>query len=111
MCIAENRDPGNELKRIEETLRESEERFRKVFEEGQFGMGMVNQNFFFIRANAAFCGMLGFSEQELVSLTLKDVTHPEPISGDAENLAKLFAGKILVYKTLPFLLNKPGVDL
>jgi DNA-binding NtrC family response regulator len=54
-----------ELKQAEAALRESEERFRKVFEEGPLGMALVGQNFRLIEVNPAFCRMLGYTEQEL----------------------------------------------
>ncbi len=56
-------------KRVEDALRESEERFRKVFEEGPLGMVMASTtNGQFLQANAAFCQMLGYAEEELKRL-------------------------------------------
>jgi PAS domain S-box-containing protein len=97
-----------ERKQAEESLRESEDRFRKIFEEGQFGMVIVNKDFFFVRANAAFCAMLGYSEAELVSRTFRDITHPDHLAGDVENVARLSKGEIQVYKTEKRYVRKDG---
>jgi PAS domain S-box-containing protein/putative nucleotidyltransferase with HDIG domain len=86
-------------KRREEVLRESEERFRRIFEEGPLGMAMSDPYFHFIRANAALCRMLGYTEKELTSLTFKEITHPDHVNGDTESLKKLLHGDIPFYRT------------
>ncbi len=48
-----------ERKWTEDALRESEERFRKIFEEGPLGMAIVGQDFRFIKVNPKMCQMLG----------------------------------------------------
>jgi PAS domain S-box-containing protein len=88
-----------ERKKAEKALRESEEQFRKMFEESPLGKVMVNSDFRFIRANAAFCRTLGYTEQELLSLTLKDVTHPDHVEGDILRGNELISGKISLYRT------------
>ncbi|HEX7510093.1 MAG TPA: PAS domain S-box protein, partial [Chitinivibrionales bacterium] len=85
--------------RLHDTLKESEMRFRKVFEDGPLGMVMVDKNFVFTRVNSAFCRMLGYEEKELLCLTFKDITHPDHVSGDMENVKKVFTGELPIYKT------------
>lgn len=48
-----------ELKRIEEALRESEDRFKKIFEEAYLGIVITSPSFAFVKANPAFCRMMG----------------------------------------------------
>jgi len=85
--------------RAEEVLRDSEERFRRIFEEGPLGMAMSDPFFRFVRANAALCRMLGYTEKELTALTFKDITHPEHVAVDADSMQKLFRGEASVYRT------------
>jgi PAS domain S-box-containing protein len=80
-------------------LRESEAKFKKIYEDGPLGMVMMNIDFHFIMANNNFCRMLGYDEQELKNLTFKDITHPDYISSDLDNIKKLVKGDIPVYKT------------
>ncbi|MCX6100526.1 MAG: PAS domain S-box protein, partial [Candidatus Bipolaricaulota bacterium] len=57
--------------------RESEERFRRIFEESPIGMVTVGLDFRFTRANSAFCDMIGYTESELLTKSFVDITHPE----------------------------------
>jgi PAS domain S-box-containing protein len=93
---------------MEEMFRESKDLFRKIFEDGHIGMVIEDRNFFFLRANAAFCSMIGYSEQELVSRTFTDITHPDHVAGDAKNALKLASGDIPVYKTEKRYIRKDG---
>ncbi len=47
-------------------LKQSEERFREVFEHSPFGMTVAGPDGSFLRVNAVFCEMVGYSEQELL---------------------------------------------
>ncbi len=86
-------------KQMEKAVQESEEQFRKMFEESPLGMVMAGADLRFIRANAAFCRMMGYTEQELASLTFKDITHPEHIAEDTLRVNDLLTGKIPLYRT------------
>ena len=86
-------------KLAEEFLKESEDRFRRIFEEGPLGMATSGSDFKFIKANAAFFRMMGYEEKELTALTFKDITHPEHIAKDIESINKLLAGDIPLYRT------------
>ena len=82
------------LKVHEQELRESEERFRKVFESTAIGSVIVGCNGRFRLVNPAFEEMLGYSEDELLSMTLLDVTHP-----DDREAAKRWAKRMSVGET------------
>ena len=62
----------------EQALKESEERFRKMFEETTIGIAFADvQTSRFIRVNPALRQMLGYKESELLGLTVADISHPE----------------------------------
>jgi PAS domain S-box-containing protein len=86
------------LKRSEEALRQSEERFRKVFEEGPVGIALGSPDFRILKANRALCEMLGYSEKELTGLRFADITHPEDAERTLQLGRELFAGKIPSYQ-------------
>jgi PAS domain S-box-containing protein len=88
-----------EIKQTEEVLRDSESRFRKIFEEGTFGIVIVNEEGRFLAANAAFCRMVGYTSEELSSMTFMDITHPDHIAQDSEKVRELREGAISVYRT------------
>jgi PAS domain S-box-containing protein len=86
-------------KQMEKAVEESERQFRQMFEESPIGMVMVGADARYIRANAAFCGMLGYTEEELTSLALKDTAHPDHIADDVLYANDLISGKISFYRT------------
>jgi PAS domain S-box-containing protein len=57
-----------ERRQMEKAVRESGEQFERLFKESPLGMVKVGADGRFIRANAAFCNMLGYTEHELASL-------------------------------------------
>ena len=71
-----------EQKQSEAALRESEERFRRVFEEGPLGLALVGKDYRFLNANAALCQMVGYQEAELVQKTFAEITHPDDVCTD-----------------------------
>ena len=74
------------------SLRESEERFRSIFENAAAGMALVEADGSFIQINAAFCRFLGYTEEELLRITVADVTHPGDRNETVAHLAEVRAG-------------------
>ena len=64
-------------KRAKRALRESEERFRQTFELAGSGIGHVDLQGRFVRVNRALCRILGYTTEELVGKTVKEVSHPD----------------------------------
>ena len=64
----------------EHNLRESEERFRGVFESAPVGMYLLDPEGRILQVNAAFCRMLGYTEPQLLALNWKDLCHPDEMS-------------------------------
>lgn len=61
-------------RRAEHALNESEERFRRGFEDGPIGVAFVDRELRFIRANRSFCQLIGYSEEELYELTTRELS-------------------------------------
>ncbi len=67
-------------RRVEERtadLQHSKERFRAAFTQGGIGMALVSLEGRFLQVNRAFCQILGYSEEEILAMSFKDITHPE----------------------------------
>jgi PAS domain S-box-containing protein len=86
-------------KQWEDALRDSEERFRKVFEESPIGIVLTSRDFQFFNANPAFCRMLGYTADEMSSKTFLEVTHPEHRNIDKENVERMWREEIPNYIT------------
>ncbi len=80
----------HERKQAEKALRESEERFRTIFEKGQVGIVRVANDGAFLQANPAFCAILGYGAAEILSLNVDTVTHPEDRAQSREEMLALF---------------------
>ena len=78
--IAVNLRDISERRRIEETLRDAQVRFEEAFKHAPIGMAMTGPDGRFFRVNPAFCRMLGYSNDELVELAFKDLTHPDDVA-------------------------------
>lgn len=97
-----------ERKQMEEGLRNSEERFRKIFENNQYGIILTGADLKFIRANPAFCKITGYSEAELLTKKFSDITHPENVEADVVSVEKMISGKIPFYLTEKRYIKKTG---
>jgi PAS domain S-box-containing protein len=97
-----------ERKRAESALRESEERFRRVFEEGPLGLALVGKDFHFLKVNGALCQMVGYSEAELLQMSFADITHPDDLGANVELAEKLFKHEIPLYQLQKRYVRKNG---
>src|SRR5262245_21396165 len=77
--------------RVEEVLRRSEQEFRSLFDLSAIGMAQVSPEGRYLRVNRKLCQMLGYSEEELLQLTLHEVTHPDDREFSAARLNSSFA--------------------
>ncbi|MBD2043413.1 PAS domain-containing sensor histidine kinase [Microcoleus sp. FACHB-672] len=68
-----------ERKQTEAALRESEERFRRAFEDVATGMALVGLDGSYLQVNRALSEMLGYSELELTATTSQALTHPADV--------------------------------
>jgi PAS domain S-box-containing protein len=81
------------LATTEAALRHSENLFRRTFDEAPAGTAIVNLNLFFLRANAAFCRFIGYTEEELRGLRFAQITHPDDIAASVEQARQLLTGE------------------
>lgn len=85
-------------RKAEEALRESEERFSSAFVHAPIGVALVSPEGRWLKVNRALCDLVGYSEAELLTRTFQDITHPEDLEGDLENVRRLIAGEIRSYQ-------------
>ncbi|MBF0336726.1 MAG: PAS domain S-box protein [Nitrospirae bacterium] len=86
-------------KDVEERLRDSEYRFRTMFEQAPVGIAIIaSHTGNFIRINKTYCDIVGYSENEMLSLAFQEITHPEDIQPDLDNMRRLISGEISMFK-------------
>ncbi|MBV6342223.1 PAS domain S-box protein [Candidatus Magnetobacterium casense] len=88
-----------ERKDVEERLRDSEYRFRTMFEQAPLGVAIIASNTGkFIHINQTYCDIVGYSEGEMLTLAFQEITHPEDIQPDMDNMRRLISGEIPMFK-------------
>lgn len=97
-----------ELKHAELALRESEERFRRIFEDSPLGIAVTDKNDYFIKVNNTLCQMLGYSDDEFKKLTYHDLTHEEHLDEHNKQVQKLKDALIPEYKMEKHYVRKNG---
>lgn len=68
-----------EHRRAAESLRASEERFRNAFEFTNVPMVLTDLEHRFVRVNEAFAKMFGYSQMEMLEMSVSDITHPDDL--------------------------------
>ncbi len=71
-------------KQATEALRESESRFRAIFERAGIGMALMDMDENLLQTNHALQEMLGYSAEELQGMTLDQITHPDDIKRELD---------------------------
>lgn len=84
-------------KLAEDALRESEERFRAVFEQAAIGLEYTDLEGNFLLVNQALIDLLGYAQTELLSLKFQDITHPDDLPENQQYFQQLLAGEIPSY--------------
>ena len=82
-----------EAKQTEEALRESEQVFRKMFEDSMDGMVLADKTGKYIKINKALSKILGYSQEELLTMDSSDVTYPGDVNQHSDVAQQVFAGE------------------
>lgn len=77
----------------EAALLASEQRFRRTFDQSPMGAAIVSLDYRFLRVNAQLCRITGYSEHELLELSLPDISHPDDLAADLALKGQLIAGE------------------
>ena len=92
------REP-TEQKRAEQVSQDNEERLRAAFEQAAVGMAHVGLDGRCLRVNQKLCGILGYGHDEMMGLTVQDLTHPDDRETDGADVRRLLAGEVPAYST------------
>lgn len=95
-------------KQTEVALRESEERFRAMFNQASVGIALIALDGRFIQVNAALCEITGYSHEELIQLNFQEITHPDDLEIDWENARRVLAKEISGYSLEKRYIRKNG---
>ncbi len=94
-------------RKAEKELKESEEKFRNFFENSPVGKSMTSADGS-MKINKAFCEMLGYSEEELLNMTWKEITYPDDIHKSNKMISSLLQGEVKSIRFEKRYLHKNG---
>lgn len=100
-------DDITERKLATELLKESEEKFRVLFDHSAVGNSMTGLDGT-ILVNKTFCNMIGYSEEELKIKNWADITHPDDIQQSSNIMKSLIEGEISVARFEKRYIHKNG---
>jgi diguanylate cyclase (GGDEF)-like protein/PAS domain S-box-containing protein len=91
-----------ERKRAEKSLKETELKFRTIFDSASDGILLLNvDDRKFSSANEKICNMLGYTKEELLKLSIHDIHPQESVPFVIDQSEKLLKKEILVAKNIP----------
>ena len=80
--------------RMEQALRDSEQRFRAMFENAAVGFVITSPDAVFLDCNDMLCKIVGYSRDELIGKFAPSVLWPEDVPAALERLRALVAGEV-----------------
>ncbi|MFA9561728.1 MAG: PAS domain S-box protein, partial [Nitrospirota bacterium] len=84
-----------ERKQAEALIRKGERKFRAIYEQAPTGIGTMNSlSGQFTEINQKFCAITGYSKEEMLERNFQDITHPDDLQADLDQMQKLLAGQI-----------------
>jgi PAS domain S-box-containing protein len=96
-----------ERRNAEEALRESEDKFKYVFDNSTVAKSITAVNNT-LHANQAFCEMVGYSMEELENKPWREITHPEDIKLNEKEVGEILAGKKETSRFIKRYIHKNG---
>jgi PAS domain S-box-containing protein len=100
-----------ERKKAEDALRESEERFRGTFENAGVGIAHVDFDGRWLRLNEKLCAIVGYTREELLHKTFKDITYPGDLPASLDRVARLRRGEFPSYSLEKRYVRKDGTPV
>lgn len=95
-------------KAAEAALRQSEARLSATYNHALVGIGEVDQDGRFIRANEQFSVITGYSLEELRGKTFLDITHPSELTDERNRFVEHWAGSRDAYTVEKRYIRKDG---
>jgi diguanylate cyclase (GGDEF)-like protein/PAS domain S-box-containing protein len=97
-----------ERRLVEVALRESEQRFRRSFDDAAIGMALVGTDGRFLRTNRSLRELLGYPDKELLGKTFQDITYTDDLSVDLDHFERILAGEMRTYQIEKRYIHKKG---
>lgn len=92
-------------------LRESEERFREVFDHAPVGVYVAGVEGRFLQVNATFCRMLGYAKEELLARSWQELCHPDDLAAALQRRDQMWSDGADAVEGKRRYLHRNGMDV
>ncbi len=97
-----------ERKQAEEVRREILARYEATFENAAIGIAHIAPDGRYLRVNQKLCEIVGYTREELLVKTFREVIHPADVDGHRLNMEQLLKGQIQSYTIEKRYIRKDG---
>lgn len=89
-------------------LKSIQNEYKFIFDLAAIGIARLNLDGTWLECNPKLCDIVGYSSDELMQLTFQDITHPDDLSEDLENVQQLLNGQCQEYSMVKRYFHKQG---
>ena len=98
-----------ERTRVGKAHRENDPMFRAIFEQAAVGVAEIeSRTGRFLRINKKYCEIVGTNQEEMLAKTFQDITHPDDLQQDLDNMDRLLTGEIISFALEKRYVHKNG---
>jgi len=90
--ITERRRQDDRYSTLLDKLSQAQALFENAFRNAALGVDLTDDNGRFLQVNRALCKMMGYSEEELLSMRWHDITHPDDLVASEQRFETTFKG-------------------
>jgi diguanylate cyclase (GGDEF)-like protein/PAS domain S-box-containing protein len=91
--------------------REAQELVETAFSHAPIGMALITPDERWLKVNRALCAITGWPERELRQRPFQEITYPDDVTADQEQIAQLLAGEIPGYQFEKRYLRRDGTGI
>lgn len=97
-----------EIVKAQADLEAEKTKFESAFEYSAIGMAMVSLQGKWLKVNKELCRMMGYEEEELLSMTFQEMTHPDDLNLGADSMKKMKRGEVSTVRFQKRYIHKNG---
>jgi len=98
-----------ERKEAEDVIRKGERKFRAIYEQAPTGIAILDSlSGQFTQINKKYCDIVGYSQEEMLHRTFRDITHPDDLQADLDRMRHLLAEEVSSFQMEKRYIRKNG---
>ncbi|MDP1593806.1 MAG: EAL domain-containing protein [Gallionella sp.] len=108
VCILSITRDITEFNRLALALADSEKAYRATFDQAAVGIARVAPDGSWLEVNQKLAEMVAYTHDELLQLTFQDITHPDDLDADLDNVSRMLDGSLDTYAMEKRYVRKSG---